>query len=266
MTALAVSPLVRRVTQRWQAVPVRLDQALVDAELARSRTLATRLVREGRVTVNGVVVTKPAAKVGPSDDLVAEEEVWVSRASHKLIGALDVLDVEVPARVLDAGASTGGFTQVVLARGAQLVHAVDVGHDQLSPVLREDPRVIVHEGLNLRDLTPADLATDDHFEPVDLVVGDVSFISLTMILEPISAVLSPEGLMLLLVKPQFEVGRKALGAHGVVTDPQLRAQAVATVIAKAEELGWSVRDECDSPLPGQDGNVEHFVLLERSGR
>ncbi|MGK2308370.1 TlyA family RNA methyltransferase [Cutibacterium sp. V947] len=245
---------------------MRLDQALVDAGLARSRTLATRLVREGRATVNGVVVTKPAAKVSSSDDLAAEDEVWVSRAAHKLIGALDVLDVEVPARVLDAGASTGGFTQVVLSRGAQLVHAVDVGHGQLSPVLREDPRVIVHEGLNLRDLTSADLVTAGHFEPVDLIVGDVSFISLTMIMEPISAVMSSEGFMLLLVKPQFEVGRKALGAHGVVIDPKLRAQAVATVSDKAEELGWAVRDECDSPLPGQDGNVEHFVLLERACR
>ncbi|WCC79165.1 TlyA family RNA methyltransferase [Cutibacterium equinum] len=252
------------VAQRWQAWPVRLDHALVDAGLARSRTLATRLVRQGKVSVNGVVVTKPATKVGPADDLAAEEEVWVSRAAHKLIGALDILDIEVPAQVLDAGASTGGFTQVVLSRGAQLVHAVDVGHDQLSPVLREDPRVVVHEGLNLRDLTPDDLSIDGHVEPVDLVVGDVSFISLTMILEPLSTVTSPNGLMLLLVKPQFEVGRKALGAHGVVTDPKLRAQAVATVIAKAETLGWVLRGECDSPLPGQDGNVEHFVLLERS--
>ncbi|MDO4412157.1 TlyA family RNA methyltransferase [Cutibacterium sp.] len=245
---------------------MRLDQALVNAGLVRSRTLATRLVREGRVTVNGVVVIKPATKVNEFDALTAEEEVWVSRAAHKLLAALDTLGVNVPARVLDAGASTGGFTQVVLSRGAQLVHAVDVGHDQLSTVLRDDPRVIVHEGLNLRDLTPDDLMMDGTFEPMELVVGDVSFISLTMIMEPLSAVMSANGLMLLLVKPQFEVGRKALGAHGVVTNPQLRAQAVATVIDKADHLGWSVRDECDSTLPGQDGNVEHFVLLERSGR
>ena len=111
-----------------------------------------------------------------------------------------------------------------------------------------------------------DLAVDGVVEPVDLVVGDVSFISLTMILEPMSAVVSPDGLMLLLVKPQFEVGRKALGAHGVVTDPALRLQAIAGVRAAAVDLGWRMRDECDSPLPGQDGNVEHFVLLERKGR
>ena len=158
------------------------------------------------MTVNRVVVTKPAMKVSTADVLVADEEVWVSRGAHKLLGALDILGVQVPSRVLDAGASTGGFTQVVLSRGAKLVHAVDVGHDQMSPVLRNDPRVIVHEGLNLRDLQPADLAVDGVVEPVDLVVGDVSFISLTMILEPISAVVSPDGLMLLLVKPQFEVG------------------------------------------------------------
>lgn len=251
---------------KWQSVPVRLDQALVEAGLARSRTLATRLVREGRVTVNRVVVTKPAMKVSTADVLVADEEVWVSRGAHKLLGALDILGVQVPSRVLDAGASTGGFTQVVLSRGAKLVHAVDVGHDQMSPVLRNDPRVIVHEGLNLRDLQPADLAVDGVIEPVDLVVGDVSFISLTMILEPMSAVVSPDGLMLLLVKPQFEVGRKALGAHGVVTDPALRLQAIAGVMAAAVDLGWRMRDECDSPLPGQDGNVEHFFLLERTGR
>ena len=143
---------------------------------------------------------------------------------------------------------------------------VDVGHDQMSPVLRNDPRVIVHEGLNLRDLQPADLAVDGVVEPVDLVVGDVSFISLTMILEPISSVVSPDGLMLLLVKPQFEVGRKALRAHGVVTDPTLRTQAVAEVMSTAISLGWRMCDECDSPLPGQDGNIEHFILLERMGR
>ena len=192
-------------SRRWQSVPVRLDQALVEAGLARSRTLATRLVREGRVTVNRVVVTKPAMKVSTADVLVADEEVWVSRGAHKLLGALDILGVQVPSRVLDAGASTGGFTQVVLSRGAKLVHAVDVGHDQMSPVLRNDPRVIVHEGLNLRDLQPADLAVDGVVEPVDLVVGDVSFISLTMILEPISAVVSPDGLMLLLVKPNLRL-------------------------------------------------------------
>ena len=185
-------------SRRWQSVPVRLDQALVEAGLARSRTLATRLVREGRVTVNRVVVTKPAMKVSTADVLVADEEVWVSRGAHKLLGALDILGVQVPSRVLDAGASTGGFTQVVLSRGAKLVHAVDVGHDQMSPVLRNDPRVIVHEGLNLRDLQPADLAVDGVVEPVDLVVGDVSFISLTMILEPMSAVVSPDGLLSLI--------------------------------------------------------------------
>ncbi|MSS45224.1 TlyA family RNA methyltransferase [Cutibacterium sp. WCA-380-WT-3A] len=245
---------------------MRLDQALVEAGLTRSRTLAARLVHEGRVTVNGIVATKPAMKVKATDALVAEEEVWVCRAAYKLIGALDTLGVSVPPTVLDAGASTGGFTQVVLSRGAERVHAVDVGHGQLSPVLRDDPRVIVHEGLNLRDLRPADLAVDGFIEPVDLVVGDVSFISLTMILEPMASVVSPDGVMVLLVKPQFEVGRAAVGAHGVVTDPTLRSQAVARVIAAARDLGWRMRDECDSPLPGQDGNIEHFVVLERMDR
>lgn len=237
----------------------------MEAGLARSRTLAARLVREGRVRVDGTVVTKPSARVD-GQHLEADREEWVCRAAHKLLGALDDLSVQVPPVVLDAGASTGGFSQVVLSRGAELVHAVDVGHDQLDPLLRSDPRVVVHEGLNVRNLTRADLSCGGR-EPdlVDLVVGDLSFISLTMVLAPLAGVTAPGGSMLLLVKPQFEVGRRALGPHGVVTDPGLRRRAVDGVVAAAAELGWGLRGECDSRLAGQDGNVEHFVLLTRVG-
>ncbi|WP_130865679.1 TlyA family RNA methyltransferase [Acidipropionibacterium timonense] len=238
----------------------RLDVELVRRGLARSRTLAARLVREGRVRVDGQVADKPSLLVDEDRTIEAETETWVSRGAHKLLGALDDLDVVVPARVLDAGASTGGFSQVVLDRGATRVFAVDVGHGQLAPVIAEDPRVVVREGLNLRDLAPADLDG----RPVDLVVGDVSFISLTLLLGPLTGVCSPDATMLLLVKPQFEVGRRDLGAHGVVTDPRLRARSVDAVVGHAQRLGWRHEGTAPSRVTGQDGNQEFFVRLGRS--
>ena len=166
----------------------------------------------------------------------------------------------MPPLVLDAGASTGGFTQVVLDRGAERVFAIDVGHGQMAPQLAEDPRVVMREGLNLRDLTLDDLDG----QPVDLVVGDVSFISLTMLLEPLSVATHDASQMLLLVKPQFEVGRKDLGAHGVVTDPMLQARAVDTVVSQASALGWTLMGTAPSRITGQDGNREFFVHVMRS--
>lgn len=235
---------------------MRLDLALVERGLARSRNQAATLIAEGRVRVNGAPARKASFAVGEDDSITAESEPWVSRAAHKLIGALDDSGTPVPARVLDAGASTGGFTQVCLARGAELVFAVDVGHDQLAPELRADPRVVVHEGLNLRDLTLDDLDG----EPVDLVVGDVSFISLTLLLEPLFAVCRGEAL--LLVKPQFEVGRVK---DGVVTDERARRGAVEKVVEQAEALGWRCTWQGESKLPGASGNVEVFVRLEPLG-
>lgn len=238
---------------------LRLDVAMVERGLARSRTLAARLVREGRVSVDGVTARRPSTRVAGSSVIEAQAEHWVSRGAHKLLGALTDLGVVVPARVLDAGASTGGFTQVVLERGAERVFAVDVGHGQLAPQIAEDPRVVVREGLNLRNLCLEDLDG----QPVDLVVGDVSFISLRMLLEPLDAATSPEGRMLLLVKPQFEVGRADLGAHGVVTDETLRAVSVERVLEGAAELGWAEAGRVPSRVTGQDGNQEFFVLLRR---
>lgn len=238
---------------------MRLDVALVERGLARSRTHAARLIDDGRVTVNGQPAAKPAQLVGPHDDLQAEAEHWVSRAAHKLLGALDDSGLPVQGRVLDAGASTGGFTQVCLERGAQLVYAVDVGHGQLVDHLRAEPRVRVHEGLNLRDLTLAHL---DHV-PVDLVVGDVSFISLRLLLPQLLGVLAPDGDALLLVKPQFEVGRERLGSGGVVRDQRQRLAAVDGVVAAAADLGWAERWRGTSKLPGAAGNVEFFVWLSR---
>ena len=238
---------------------MRLDLALVERGIARSRNHAAQLIADGRVTVNTRPAAKPSQPVAPTDEISAEVERWVSRAAHKLLGALDDTGLQIPGRVLDAGASTGGFTQVLLERGARCVHAVDVGHDQLVPELREDPRVVVHEGLNLRDLTL------DHLggEPVDLVVGDVSFISLRLLLPRLLCVLNPHGEALLLVKPQFEVGRERLGSGGVLRDAALRREAVDAVCADAVELGWLERWRGESRLPGSAGNVEFFVRLTR---
>jgi len=238
----------------------RLDVELVSRDLVRSRTLAARLIKEGKVRVGGSVVTKPSTPVDAHTPITAEQEPWVSRGAYKLLGGLDDLDVTVPPLVLDAGASTGGFTQVVLDRGAERVFAIDVGHGQMAPQLAEDPRVVMREGLNLRDLTLGDLDG----QPVDLVVGDVSFISLTMLLEPLSVATHDASQMLLLVKPQFEVGRKDLGAHGVVTDPTLQARAVDTVVSQASALGWTLMGTAPSRITGQDGNREFFVHVVRS--
>lgn len=236
---------------------MRLDRVLAERGLARSRSQAQELIQAGHVKVNGRLVTRAATIIEPADHLDVQTDPWVSRAAHKLLGALDDLQVDVPRRVLDAGASTGGFTQVLLSRGAQQVYAVDVGHDQLAAELRQDPRVRVREGLNLRDLALADL--DD--EPVDLVVADVSFISLRLIIAQLVNVTRPSGDLLLMVKPQFEVGRQKLGSGGVVHSAPQRLEAVDAVVASAAAYGWQERGRAQSRLPGPAGNIEFFVHL-----
>lgn len=236
---------------------MRLDRALVERGLVRSRNQAQALIAAGEVRIDGEVATKASTPVAPDAPITVDAIPWVSRAAHKLLGALDGSGTQVGSRVLDAGASTGGFTQVLLSRGAEVVYAVDVGHGQLSAEVRDDPRVVVREGLNLRDLTLADL--DDR--PVELVVGDVSFISLTLLLAPLLGVTAPGGCALVLVKPQFEVGREALGRGGLVTDPNLREQVLARVISDAERIGWRCDWQAPSVLPGGDGNVEYFIRL-----
>lgn len=241
----------------------RLDRDLVERGLCRSRQQAQELIRAGKVTRNGATVMRPATKVDSNDQLeVTAFDHYVSRAAHKLSGALRASGISVPTRVLDAGASTGGFTQVLLEAGAAQVYAVDVGHGQLAACLRQDRRVIVRERLNLRDLTLADLDGG----VVDLVVGDVSFISLKLLLAPLFAVLSPTGVALLLVKPQFEVGRAGLDDRGVVRDPRLREQAVIGVIDAARALGRSPIWQAESGLPGESGNVEYFVAFSANLR
>jgi 23S rRNA (cytidine1920-2'-O)/16S rRNA (cytidine1409-2'-O)-methyltransferase len=235
----------------------RLDQELVARELATSRSAAQRAIADGLVLVDGHPITRPGVRVEPDQRIDAPRAQWVSRAAEKLLGALEDLPVPVPARVLDAGASTGGFTQVLLDRGAERVYAVDVGHGQLHPLIRNDPRVVVHEGLNLRELHLGHL--DDH--PVDLVVADVSFISLRQLVEPILSVLSPHGQALLMIKPQFEVGRELLGAGGVVRDPRHHRAAVDGVVQICADLGWREVGRAQSRLVGRHGNVEWFVWL-----
>lgn len=241
----------------------RLDTELVRQGLARSRRRAADLVAEGRVRVAGEVARKPSQAVPATSEIAVTgaPDPYVSRGAHKLAGALDALEaagMAVPVagrRCLDAGASTGGFTQVLLERGATYVTAVDVGHDQLSPVLAADPRVESREGTNIRDLVAQDVGG-----PVDLVVADLSFISLTLVLPRLAALVRPAGDLLVLVKPQFEVGRERLGSSGVVTDPDWRVDAVRQVVEAAGSVG-RVDAVAPSPLPGPKGNREYFLLL-----
>ena len=241
----------------------RLDAELVRRGLARSRDHAVALIAEGRVAVSGRAATKPATGVDAGDPVVVrtdpDQPSWVSRGAHKLLGALEAFPVEVEGRrALDAGASTGGFTDVLLRRGAAEVVAVDVGYGELAWPLRTDDRVRVHERTNVRTLTPE--AIDG---PVDLVVADLSFISLRLVLPALTGCAAPEADLLPMVKPQFEVGRERLGAGGVVRDPEHRVQSVLEVAAAAGALGWGTAGVVASPLPGPAGNVEFFLWLRR---
>ncbi len=241
----------------------RLDVELVVRGLARSRSHAAELIGRRAVRVDDRPTTKASLTVDGTSRLDVTEDRYVSRAAHKLLGALDDLAHHHPLptrpgwRALDAGASTGGFTQVLLERGAQTVYAVDVGHDQLADLVRSDRRVRNLERTNLRELTLDQVDA----EPVDLVVADLSFISLTLVLEPLRGVLAADGTALLMAKPQFEVGRDRLGKNGLVRSDALRAEAVQTVSTAAAALGWSVVATVASRVPGPAGNLEFFVLL-----
>jgi 23S rRNA (cytidine1920-2'-O)/16S rRNA (cytidine1409-2'-O)-methyltransferase len=245
---------------------LRLDAELVRRGLARSREHASELIAAHRVKVSGAVATKPATGVTTDLAIVVAADPdrpdYVSRGGHKLAGALDAFEpagLEVRGRrCLDAGASTGGFTDVLLRRGAAQVVAVDVGYGQLAWKLRQDERVDVHDRMNVRELTP-DLIGG----PVDLVVGDLSFISLEIVLDALLGVTAADGDLALMVKPQFEVGKDRVGKGGVVRDPGLRAEAVTSVADAAALRGWGARSVTTSPLPGPAGNVEFFLWLRR---
>lgn len=242
----------------------RLDAELVRRNLARSREHAATLVADGRVRVGGMTATKPATTVDPAVAVVVTDpptgEEYVSRGGHKLAGALDVFGkdglVVAGRRCLDAGASTGGFTDVLLRRGATAVVAVDVGYGQLAWSLRSDERVEVHDRTNVRELT-----LDTVGEPAGVVVADLSFISLRLVLAALRSVAAPEADFVLMVKPQFEVGKDRVGKGGVVRDPQLRKEAVCAVADAAAELGLGAAGVTASPLPGPSGNVEYFLWL-----
>jgi 23S rRNA (cytidine1920-2'-O)/16S rRNA (cytidine1409-2'-O)-methyltransferase len=243
----------------------RLDAELVRRSLARSRETAQDLIAAGRVRVKGVPATKAATQVEEADPIVVdpaqEADHYVSRGARKLIGALAAFaDLPVAGRdCLDAGASTGGFTQVLLERAASRVLAVDVGYGQLAWPVRTDPRVHVIERTNVRHLTADELP----FVP-DLVVADLSFIPLELVLPALVSVCAPDCDLVLMVKPQFEVGRKAVG-DGVVREPGLRAKAVRGVADAGLGLGLVVVAVVASPLPGPRGNVEYFLWLARQG-
>lgn len=236
----------------------RLDAALADRGLARSRTHAQQLIASGSVFINGVNTTKASTPVDDVTDIrVENDDHYVSRAAAKLVHALDVFPVEVTGTLaLDAGASTGGFTQVLCERGAQTVLAIDVGHGQMAPAIRLDPRVIAVEGENVRDLTAervrllaqrSDLPT--------LVVADLSFISLELVLDALIASSAPDANFVLLIKPQFEVGRTGV-REGVVRDPIARADAVERVLWAAYDRGLLTAGLTRSPLLGGHGNIE----------
>ena len=232
---------------------LRLDAELVRRGLARSREHASELIGTGRVRVAGGVASKPATGVTTDMAIVVTDDPdrpdYVSRGGHKLAGALaafEPLGLQVAGRrCLDAGASTGGFTDVLLREGAAEVVAVDVGYGQLAWSLQSDNRVVVIDRQNVRELTPELIGG-----PVDLVVGDLSFISLALVLDALIGVTRPDGDLALMVKPQFEVGKDRVGRGGVVRDPALRAEAVSAVAAAAAERGWGARAVTVSPLPG----------------
>jgi 23S rRNA (cytidine1920-2'-O)/16S rRNA (cytidine1409-2'-O)-methyltransferase len=242
----------------------RLDAELVRRGLARSREQAAELIAAGRVAVAGQTAAKPATQVSRDAAVTVAgddgDPRYVSRGGHKLAGALAAFTGLTVAgkRCLDAGASTGGFTDVLLRAGAAHVVAVDVGYGQLAWSLRTDPRVTVLDRVNVRSLEPSQVAPAP-----SVVVADLSFISLTLVLPALVACATPDADFALMVKPQFEVGKGRVGAGGVVRDPADRAAAVRSVCEAAATLGLGVRAITASPLPGPAGNVEYFVWLRR---
>jgi 23S rRNA (cytidine1920-2'-O)/16S rRNA (cytidine1409-2'-O)-methyltransferase len=237
----------------------RLDVALVERGLAASRERAQALIMAGQVRVDGQVVAKASAAVAADTNIALEvpDHPYVSRGGIKLAHALETFRVD-PAgkRALDIGASTGGFTDVLLQRGAASVIALDVGHGQLDWTLRNDPRVDVHEGVNARTLTSADVP-----HRVDLVVVDVSFISLGHILPALPPFMNDDADLVALVKPQFEAGRDQVGRHGLVTDPAVHDEVIARVTAQAEAAGFARLGMAPSAITGATGNQEFFLHL-----
>ena len=240
----------------------RLDALLVDRGLARSRERAKAMVAEGRVRVSGLIATKPSAKVAADAIVESEGEghAYVSRGALKLIAGLDAFTIDPANRTcLDLGASTGGFSQVLLERGAAHVFAVDVGRDQLAPEVAADPRVTNLEATHAKDLTPALIS-----QPPSLLVCDVSFISVTKALPPVFPLLADRAEAVILIKPQFEVGRSRIGKGGIVKDiASLPHWVSGTILPWFREQGWTVRGCMFSPITGGDGNTEFLLGAHR---
>jgi len=250
----------------WVDPAERLDRVLPTLGLARSRSQASELIGLGRVRVNGSIAAKSGLKVPPGAEVSVEGvDHYVSRAAHKLLAGLDLFEIDPSdALALDVGASTGGFTQVLLERGARQVLAIDVGHNQLAERIRVDERVRAVEGCNARDLTADSLADATGVaEAPRIIVADLSFISLELVLPAMANVAAPGAQLVLLIKPQFEVGRLGVSG-GIVTDPGLAVRAVLRVIGAAAQLGLACRGIAPSPITGEHGNQEvlaHFSLL-----
>jgi 23S rRNA (cytidine1920-2'-O)/16S rRNA (cytidine1409-2'-O)-methyltransferase len=239
----------------------RLDQELVKRGLATSRTDAQELINLGKVSVNGIVMRKSTTQVNENASIIVKSVVdkFVSRGALKLKSALDQFQININGLIcLDAGASTGGFTELLLHHGASKVYAVDVGYGQLAWKLQTDNRVVVMDRTNIKDISIDDLA-----DPIDLITADLSFISLKSVLPYLVKVIKPEGEMILMVKPQFEVGKENIG-RGVVRSAELRLQAVLGVITVANEYGWGVVGAVESKVHGPSGNREFFLHLRQN--
>lgn len=241
-------------------MPTRADVYLVDHKFAASRSEAQAAIRAGTVTANGKRILKPAEPIADGAEIVyVKAHPYVSRGALKLLAALDHFDLSPEGLIcLDIGASTGGFTEVLLERGARRIYAVDVGHGQLRQKLVDDPRVVSLEGTDARILTSAHIA-----EPPGAVVVDVSFISLKLAL-PAALALARKAWLIALVKPQFEAGRAAVGKGGIVKDEAAQSESVAAVIALLKKQKWTVLGTIDSPIEGGDGNREFLVGAKQS--
>ena len=235
---------------------MRLDQRMVQEGHAPSRSRAQALIADGSVTVDGIAVRKPS-DTRQGVICVAADHPWVSRAALKLVHALDVFDLQPHGIALDLGASTGGFTQVLLARGAAHVHAVDVGHGQLHASLAGDPRITLHEHMNARDLAPG------HIPVPDWITADLSFISLEKALPAALGLAAPGAWLIALIKPQFEAGPAHVGKGGIVRDPAVHAACCDRIARFLTSIGWTVHRITPSPVTGGDGNKE-FLIAARA--
>ncbi len=242
----------------------RLDMMLVERGIVQSRARAKRLIQEGQVLVNGNVCKKPAFAVGEADILLlrADDFPYVGRGGLKLAHAIRIAKLDVVGKIgLDIGASTGGFTDCMLRHGAAKVFAVDVGHDQLAASLRQDSRVINLEGTDIRTLSQSAIGT-----PVDIVTSDVSFISQELVLPAAVPFCKENGMFVILIKPQFEAGRSAIGKHGIVRDKKAHEAVLQRMLALFQRLSLELVALCPSPIMGGSGNVEYLAILKKSGQ